>query len=232
LGTFRLLADVFASPARGLAAAAERRSVVPPILMATVASLLMSAVLLPRMDWDALARKSIDKMPHAAQMTLHEQEENTATIRKISTVASYAGAVVGSALLVVVGAFFLWVGLKTAGARPPFVPALAVTSWALLPSAAGKLLLVPALLGHPRIDPQAVGAIPAWSAAHWLPDGVGAVGLALASSLNLFSLWSAVLLAIGLAQVAQVSRARAGAVVGIVWALATALGMAAAGATA
>jgi hypothetical protein len=231
MGTLRLLADVFASPARGLAAAAERRSIVPPILLATLASLLVSAVLLPRMDWEAVARKSMDKNPAAAQLSQHEQEEGVATIRKIGTVTSYAGAVVSPALVAVVGAFFLWVGLRTAGARPPFVPSLAVTAWSFLPGAAGRLLLIPAYLGHPSIDPQAVGAIPAWSAAHWLPDGVGAAGLALASSLNLFTLWSAVLLAIGLAPVAQVSRARAGAVVGILWALTTAAGMAAASAT-
>jgi hypothetical protein len=178
-----------------------------------------------------MARKQFDKLPASAQMTPHETEEKVATVRKLGAVSSYGGAAVGSAAMALITAFFLWMGLRVAGARPAFLPSLAVTSWALLPGVLARLLLLPALLARQSIDPQAIGAMAPWSAAWFLPHGARPALLALASSVNLFALWMAVLLAIGMAIVAQVSRARAGVVVGVLWALATAAGMLAAGAT-
>lgn len=231
MSTSRILADVFVAPARGLAAAAEKKSILPPILIATAVSLLFAAVLVPRVDWEKMARAQLDRVEATAQLTPHEVEEKVATVRKLGAVSTYGGAAVGSAAMAVIAAFFLWMGLRLAGARPVFLPTLAVASWGLLPGALARLLLLPAVLAHPAVDPRELGAMAPWSAAWFLPEGTKAQLLALASSVNLFSLWIAVLLAIGMAHVAQVSRARAGTVVGILWALATALQMLAAGAT-
>lgn len=231
MSTSRILADVFVAPARGLAAAAEKKSILPPILLATVVSLVFAAVLVPRVDWEKMARAQLDRAGASAQLTPHEVEEKVATVRKLGAVSTYGGAAVGTAAMAVITAFFLWMGLRLAGARPVFLPTLAVASWGLLPGALARLLLVPAVLAHPAVDPREVGAMAPWSAAWFLPEGTKAQLLALASSVNLFSLWIAVLLAIGMAHVAQVSRARAGTVVGVLWALATALQMLAAGAT-
>ena len=230
MSTSRIFADVFVSPARGLAAAAERKSILPPILVLTVVSILFAAVLVPRVDWESVARTQLDMVPGSAQLTPHEVEEKVATVRKLGAVSTYGGAAVGSAAMAVIAAFFLWLGLRLAGARPVFLPTLAVASWSLLPGALARLLLVPALLAHPAVDPRQVGAMAPWSVAWFLPAGTKPQLMALATSANLFSLWIAVLLAIGMAHVAQVSRARAGTVVGVLWALATALQMLAAGA--
>lgn len=229
--TTRILTDVFVSPARGLAAAAEKKSILAPILIATVVSILFAAVLVPRVDWGKMAQDQLDRVGATAQLTPHEVEEKVATVRKLGAVSTYGGAAVGSAAIAVITAFFLWMGLRIAGARPVFLPTLAVASWGLLPGALAQLLLVPAVLAHPSVDPRTVGAMAPWSAAWFLPEGTKPQLLALATSVNLFSLWIAVLLAIGMAHVAQVSRARAGTVVGVLWALATALQMLAAGAT-
>lgn len=230
MGILRLFADVFASPARGLAAAADRKSFVPPILAATLVSLFFASSFVPRVDWERVARDQLEQSPAAAQLTPHQMEEAVTTARKLGAVTSYGGAVVGSAAFAVLAAFFLWMGLRVAGAKPGFLPSLAVASWGLLPSAVGRLFTVPALLSRPTVDPRAVGALVPWGAAYWLPAGAKGAALALATSVNLFTLWSAVLLAIGMSIVAQVSRARAGAVVAVLWALLTAAGMAAAAA--
>lgn len=228
----RILADLFVSPARALSAAAGRRSFLPPILIATAASLAFAAVLVPRVDWERMARIQLDRLPDAAQLTPHEAEEKVATVRKLGAVSGYGGAAVGSAAAALLTALGLWAGLRVAGARPEFAPSLAVASWGLLPGAAGRLLLVPAVLARPAVDPRAVGALAPWSAAWFLPAGASPPLVALASSASLFALWIAVLLAVGMAQVAQVSRARAGAVVAVLWALATGAQMLAAGAAA
>lgn len=231
MGILRLFADVLASPARGLAAAAAKKSILPPIVVATAASLLFAAVLVPRVDWERMAQEQLDRVPATVQLTPHELEEKVATVRKLGAVSAYGGAAVGSAALAVVAAVFLWTGLRVAGARPGFLPTLSVGAWGLLPGALARLLLIPAVLAHPAVDPRTVGALAPWSAAWFLPAGTKPQLLALAASVNLFSLWIAVLLAVGMAHVAQVSRARAGTVVGVLWALATAVQMLAAGAT-
>lgn len=224
----RLFADVFTSPGRGLPAAAARRSFVPALLAATLASLIFAAVLVPRIDFERLVT---DRMG-GSELTPHQLSEAVATARKLGAVSAYGGAVVGAAGSALVVAFALWLGFRVAGARPGFVPSLAVSAFALLPKSVEALATIPAVLQRATVDPQGLGRLQPWTALHWVGEGVRGPAAAVAASANLFSLWTAALLGLGMAAVAGVGRARAFAVVGVLWALAIAAGMAAAGAAA
>ncbi|MBI5069170.1 MAG: YIP1 family protein [Deltaproteobacteria bacterium] len=226
----QLFLDAFASPGRAFAAAIERRSILAPLLAATLASLLLAAALLPRLDFDRAALDLLDRAPNAADVTPFQREEALASARKLGSVLTVAGAAAGPALSAVGLAFFLWIAFRVAGTRPGLRDTLVVVSWSLLPRALEALLSIPAALTLPSVDPQAVSRIGPWSAGWFLGPAIQPPLLALATSVNLFALWSAVLLAVGMAPVAGASRSRAGAVVALVCAALVAVGMAAAGA--
>jgi len=227
-----LFLDALASPGRAFAAAVERRSIVPPLLASTLASLLLAAALLPRLDFDRAALDLLDASPNAADVTPFQREEAVASARKLGAVVTIAGAAAGPALSAVGLALFLWLAFRVAGTRPGLRDTLVVSSWALLPRALEALLSLPAALSAPAVDPQAVARLGPWTAGWFLTPGVQPPLLALATSANLFAVWSAVLLAIGMAPVAGATRARSGAVVALVCAALVAVGMAAAGAAA
>jgi len=129
-------------------------------------------------------------------------------------------------------ALFLWVAFRVAGTRPGLRETLAVVSWSLLPRALESLLSIPAAFSATSVAPQALSRLGPWSAGWFVSPAVHPPVLALASSVNLFALWSAILLVIGMAPVAGASRTRSGAVVAMVCAalVAVGMGMAAAGA--
>jgi hypothetical protein len=228
LPTVRLFLDALVSPARALAAAAERRTVLPPLVAATAASLLLSLALVPRIDFERGALDRIESQPDAADVTPHQKEEQLASARKLGAVSGYAGAALGPAAIAFAAALFLWVAFRVAGASPGFAPTMSVAAWALLPRALESLLLLPAALRSGSLSPDAVARLAPWSAAFWLGE-VRPPLASLASSLNLFGLWSAALLCLGMASVAGTSRARSAAVVIAMWAALVASGMAIAG---
>jgi hypothetical protein len=210
--------DAFASPVRALAAAAERRSILAPILAATGASVLLALALVPRTDFERAALDRIESQPDAADLTPFQKEQQVASARKLGAVSGYVGAALGPVASAFAMAVFLWMAFRVAGASPGFVPTLAVSSWALLPKAAEELLLLPAALRAGSVAPGAVARLAPWSAAFWLGPDIRAPLASLAASLNLFSLWSAALLCLGMASVAGTTRARSAAVVAMLWA--------------
>lgn len=225
----RLFLDALVSPARALAAAAERRTVLPPLVAATAASLLLSLALVPRIDFERAALDNLERQPDAAEITPHQREEKLDSARKLGAVAGYAGAALGPAASAFAAALFLWLAFRVAGARPAFAPTMAVAAWALLPRALESILLLPAALRNGSLAPEAVARLAPWSAAFWLGDGARPPVASLASSLNLFGLWSAALVCLGMASVAGTSRTRSAAVAVALWAAVAAGGMALAG---
>jgi hypothetical protein len=224
----RLFLDLFSSPSRALSEVAERRSVLPPVLVATAASLLLAFALVPRLDFEGAALDRLEAGPGAAEVTPHQREEQMISARKLGTISGYTGAALGTAFTALGVALALWLAFRVVGSRPAFLPTLAVTAWALVPKALEALLLLPAALRTPTLPPDAAGRLAPWSGAFFAGPGLRAPLASLLGSLNLFTLWSAVLLALGMALVSQVSRRRAGAVVGALWSFAVAAGMAAA----
>ncbi len=225
----RRIVDVLASPARALPIAAERRSVLPPLLLAAAASAVLAAGLVPRLDFERAALDRIERQPDAAEVTPHQREEQLAAARKLGAISTWAGAVAGPAAGAFGVALLLWLAFRVAGASPPFAPTMAVASWALVPKALEALLLLPAALRADRIPPEAVARLAPWSAAWIAPPDMRPALASLASSLNLFTFWSAALVALGMAAVAGTSRARSSAVVAFVCAAVAAGLMALAG---
>jgi len=232
MATLRNLLGVFTSPGRTLALVAEQRNVIAPLLLAAAASLALSAVYLPRVDWERAAEQKAEQRSEGqgGQMTPHEREEAVAQVRKLGAVASYGGAALGPALQAVLVALLLWLGFRVAGTSPGFRPALSVAAWGLLPVALGRLLAIPAVARADGLLPDGVHRLLPWNGAYWLPPGVPPPAAAAASSLDLFGLWSVALVAMGMAAVAGASRRRAAAVVVVLWLAVVAAGMAAANA--
>ena len=199
------------APSRGLPEAVDRRRAVTALAVATAASLLLAAVALPRVDWEAAAAAKLAAAgPQASQeMTQHDREEAVATARKLGHIAGWAGAVLSPSLLALGAAAFLFLGFRVAGTRPGFKETFAVTAHGMLPSWIGGLLAIPALVLRAPVAPDELPRLLPSSAAAFLPPGAPPPALAALSSLELFTLWSVALVATGMARASGASRARA-----------------------
>jgi hypothetical protein len=217
--TAETFAGAFVAPRRALAAAAEARRAWPALAASVLASLVFAAVLVLRADLERGAREALDRAPPevAQKMTPHEVETALEQGRKLAAVGLYAAAVAGPPLLAVAAAALLALAFRVAGARAPFRPTLAVAAWGTLPLALRDLLTLPALLVRSGIAPgEARMLLPSSLAA--LAPAAPARALPLLEGLDLFALWSAALVTVGMAAVAGTSRGRSAAVIGSLFA--------------
>jgi len=211
-----VLVAALTAPGRGLAAVAARQRLLTALLVATLASLLVALVTVPRTDFTRDVAAQLGR--EAAAMTPHQLEEAEAQAAKLGAVAGYAGAGLGPALAILGTGLACWLAFKVAGTRPGLKASLAVSAHALLPLFLARLLTLPAVLLQaplpaadlPRLLPSSLAAL--------LPAGASPLALAAASSLDLFTAWAVVLLVLGMARVAGASRRRAGLVVAVLWA--------------
>jgi len=208
-----ILVAALTAPGRGLSAAAERRRLLVAILAATLASVLVALVTVPRIDFSREASRG----PEAAAMTPHQLEEAEAQAAKLGAIAGYAGAGLGPALAILGTGLACWLAFRVAGTRPGFKASMAVSAHALLPLFLAKLLTLPAAVLRAPLQPGEVPGLLPSSAAALLPDSASPLALAVASSLDLFTVWALVLLVLGMARVAGSSRLRAGLVVAVLW---------------
>lgn len=216
--TGRLVADTLWTPTRGLGEVAARKSVVPALLVTTIAALLNAAVMTTRLDTSAAVEQQLERSGAAASMTPHEREEKLESARKIGVVGAYAGAALMPSLTALAIAVALWLAFAVASKRPSFGATFAVAAYGQLPLAVKSLAVIPALLAR--------DAVLVWEVPRLLPShlgtllGPGRPGplAALLASVDLFSLWAVALTAIGMHAVSGVSRTRAAVVTVVMWA--------------
>ncbi len=132
---------------------------------------------------------------------------------------SAAVAVVGPAVIYLVGAaVFLLFNLL--GGQLDYRTSFSVMLHASMPNAVRALLMIPIALSRGALTVQEVqGGLLRSNLSFLAPEGAARPLVTLLASLDLFSLWSLVLLAIGYRIAAKVSRTTAVATVVLLWAL-------------
>lgn len=201
-----VIARALAAPAH-IADVPERRRVLTALGVATLASLLFAAAAVPRIDYEAAAQQGM-RGPEAQEQTQFQREEAVATARKLGHIAGWAGAATWPALLALGAAAGLFLGFRVAGTRPGFKETFAVTAHGMLPVWLGGLFAIPAAVARAPIPPDDLPRLLPSSLAALLPRAAPPLAAALAA-VDLFALWSVVLVATGMARAAGASRARA-----------------------
>ena len=162
----RTLAGTFLAPSRGLSGAASRGSTWPPLLAATLASLLLAAALAPRLDVTPLVEARLEADPAAAQLSPHDRGQRLAQAGKLAPVSAFASALAAPVARALAVALALALAFRVAGASPAFSACLAVAAWALLPLALRDLATLPAALRAGAVTPEeARGLLPSTLAA-------------------------------------------------------------------
>lgn len=112
-----------------------------------------------------------------------------------------------------------WGSFRLAGGEIDFVRSFAVTVHSFVPQGLSALIAIPVVLGQESLDPEAAqrGSFLASNLGFLAPEDASAVVTTLLSSLDLFALWTVVLLILGYAVVARVSKGVAAGVVVAAW---------------
>jgi hypothetical protein len=203
---------------------AARPTWLAPLLVTVVLVTVVAGMVSSRIDMAQLIRHQLEAA--GSQPSLEQIDQRVEAVKKFQPYLALFQGLVATPVIYLLCALLFWVAFKLLGSDMGYKASFGTSLYALLP-----LGLVQALLAIPVIwnrasftqDEARSGSFLASNLAAWAPEGVGAVARTLLGSVDLFSIWTIVLLVIGYRIVAGVSRAAAVGVVLGVWLLGVAL---------
>lgn len=206
-----LVARALHDPRAGMASVAARAHVLAALSVATMASLALVVLLVPRLDFS----EATSRVAEGADLTPYQLETLALSMQKVGKLGIFTQALLGPTLFAWIAGVACWIAFRVAGASPPFPASFAVMSYAQLPLYVAQALTIPAILTRAKIGPEELeGILPSNLAA--LIEA-GAPLSVLLHSADLFAVWAAVLATLGMAVAARVSCVRSACVIGVLW---------------
>lgn len=175
----------------------RKSSFIFPLVLLTIISLLVNFAIVRHIGVDRLIRQGIERSPRAAQMSAEQIDQAVERSRGFVTVLIWLAALLGTAVLVLVmsGVYLVALNLMEAGVN--FAKVLGVTAHAMVPSAVRAVLAGIVILLKDPTDINIENPLGSNLAILMDPVSSSKPLYALASSVDIFTLWILALLALG-----------------------------------
>lgn len=211
------VAGVLFSPATVFEALRQRPTWLVALLVLVVLGTVTGYLIGEKLDWEEVARQQLEQT--GRQLSEDQIEQSIAITEKIGPFTVLAGPLLIGPIAYLVMALAFWAILKMLGGELSYAASFATSLHGLMPNAIAALLTMVVVLGRGELDlvEAQTGSILASNLAVFAPDDAGPVLLTLLASIDLFSIWTVCLLALGYSIVGKVSKAKAGVVVGLLW---------------
>ncbi len=205
MGELDRLVGVLFDPKPAFADIAQRPRPWAPLALLSVLSIVFIVLFSQRVGWEQVVRKAIESNPRAMERIPADQREQVIQQQaKVSAIFGYVFSVVGTALAgVILAGFYLFVFNVLAGADVRFGQSFGIVCYALLPR--GLLALLSMVLMYVKEPADFDIQHPAATnlGVFLDPDAVPAWVQAVASSVDIFTIWVLILLAVGYSAAAR-----------------------------
>jgi hypothetical protein len=194
----RRLAGVFHEPGAVFADIARNGHWWIPLLIVTILSLGMITMIDKRVGVDRIMQRAFDTTPQLQQLTAEQKERAMEMQRKIIPITMYAGGLVGPIIgYVVIAAVLLFFFNFLGGAELKFGSALKVTCYGCMPPGVVSVLATLAVMMMKPPEEFDVQHPLAFNLGAFLPENSAKWLVSLGSSIDVFTFWTILLLAIG-----------------------------------
>ena len=214
------LIGALVSPGETFRAIGERPTWLPALLILIILGGAVAVVIQLKSDPEEMVREQFAALkmdvPQEQIDKAVEDAENRTTGAKVGLAAA---GIVFQAVIYALVALLFWIAFKMFGSEMDYLRSLATTVHAYLPLAVGSLLNLPLMLSRETITFEDVrnGGVLVSSLKALAPEDASPVTESLLGSLDLFTIWTLVLLTIGFKAVAKVSTAVASGIVILLW---------------
>lgn len=217
-GALRSVWGVLVAPEKTFRALAIHPYWLAALLLLVASGLALSLVVTPKLDMKQVMREAIEES--GQELPEAQLERQVEMAEKFKWVGTASQVVLQPAVYLLMAGIFLVV-LRLAGSEIDFRRSLSVSVHGMMPFLVATLLTIPVVMSRAELslkDVQSARYLHSNLAA-FASDSTGKPLMALLSSIDLFSIWTIVLLAIGYRVVGKVSKAAAfGVVIGL-WAV-------------
>ena len=222
LGEGSRLTGVFFEPAKTFADVAARPNFWAPLILVIVVALGYMVLYGQHVGWERTVRKQIDSSSRAAQLTPEQKETQIAAGAKIAPIVTYVAILLFVPLGMLIWAAVLLAIVKGMMSAPVRLKQVfAILCYASLPGVIMSLLAIAVMFMKPPEDFNVQNPLVFNPAAFMDQATTSKFLYSLGSSLDLFRLWTLVLIAIGIKAAGgrQVSMGGAVAAVFLPWAI-------------
>ena len=193
------LIGVFFSPGATFADIAQHPDFIAPLVLAIVASVAVTETMLAKIGMERIVRMSIERSSRASSMSATQMDQAVQQGAKIGGIIAHVGGVIGPCIfLLILAGIGILILVPVFGAKTNFKTAFSVTCYAYMPAILGALVTIPVMIfGDPEtFNPQT--PMPS-NPAFFMDQQTASKALyAFASSVDLFTMWLLVMLAMGL----------------------------------
>lgn len=219
MGEFSRITGVFFDPKKTFEDIAKRPTWIVPVVLIMIAALAVSMTMAQRIGWERIVRHGMEASSRAQQMTPEQREQGVAMGVKIASIMGYVGIIFVPVVdVIIAGVLLLSAWIFSAGVR--FKQVFSVVCYASLTGLISSILTIAVLFLKNPDEVNVQNALAFNPAAFMDPDK--SKGLySLATSLDLFSFWTILLMAVGLKAAAGKKLSFGGAVFVVVlpWAV-------------
>jgi len=192
---------VFFSPKATFEDIARKPSWILPVILSTIFSIIAIVSLNQRMDWRGNISEKMDKDARVSQLSAEQREKQLDISTKVTVIVVYVVGVLAAVVsAVLLGAVMMLVYNLMSGAGATFLQSLGIAAHALLVNLVGTPIFLLVLFLKPpgTFDPENPLAT---NLAVFLPEETAKWLFTLCKSLDIFTIWTLILLAIGFAAV-------------------------------
>jgi Yip1 domain len=198
------ITGVYFDPKPAFADIAARPRWYVPLILLIVAGFAFTYCFTTRIGWRSYIAKTMEDKPSTRDLSAEQREAQINTGAKIAPIFGYVGPLIGIPVVALVIAGVLLLMCKMMGASPQFKQMFAISSYAMLPGLISSILAIIVMFLKNPDDFNLqnplffnVGALME------PPPNSGKFLYSVASSIDLFTFWSMLLLAVGISVVAR-----------------------------
>ena len=201
ISSFGRVTGVLFSPIATFEDIVRKPSWVLPVVLTTLLSIIVTFAFSQRVNWREFMRQQIEKNPRSAQLSAEQKEQQIEGGAKITPIVVDVIGVLAPIILVLVVGLIMWGAYSLLGGiSTNFGTAIGITSHAFLTGLVSSPLFLVILYLKPAENIDVENPM-ATNLAAVLPDESAKWLMALCKSIDLFSIWTLILLAIGFAAV-------------------------------
>ena len=199
ISPFGRIIGVFFSPKATFEDIARKPSWVLPVILLTVLSIGVSFSINQRVNWREFMAQQIEKSPQSANMSAEQKEQRIEGGAKFSPIVTWVIGVCGPILFTLIVALVMWGAYNLlGGANTDFGTSFAITTHAALTGLVSSLLFILVLYLKPAGTVDMENPV-ATNLAALLPEDSAKWLVVLLKSIDIFTFWTLILLAIGFA---------------------------------
>jgi Yip1 domain len=199
ISPFGRIIGTFFSPKPTFEDIARKPSWILPVILMTLFSLTVSVVMNRKVDWRDVASKRIEASKRSANMSPEQKEQGIAMSAKISPAISYTFGLIGPILVVVIVAAVMMLAYNVLkGAGVTFAASMAIVAHSYVVTIINSLLFILILFLKPPDTIDLENPV-ATNLGAFLPSTAPKALTSLGSSLDIFSLWTILLIGLGFA---------------------------------